>query len=258
MKDNYLPVAQPVHYGTTERLPVPEPERRVGFVRELIFHFLNSMLANLGGAAVYTLGLVGVILLPLCCIGYPILTLLRYFLHFLARCDARLANLLLSDEDQIIVGGEMPTVPRMMQGLRVSTQMRSLCSGDTLIAFVYFGFFKQWIVAFTSCIVLVLLVLSGAFIILPIMSILSPHSCFVPDDDGNVRDDDCVQGWSTFPLCLLGYLLFLLAKKISHRLARLSIQITKRCCCENFSNFVHVYAAEPSVAYQPSAPVQIL
>ena len=255
-KGEYIPVAEPVEettYGTTQRLPPLSP-RRAGFGRELIFHFLNSLLSTLGGIAVYVLGITGILLLPFCCIGYPIMSLLKYLLHFLARCDARLANFLLSGPDQIVIGGEMPAFPQMMQGLRVSTHMRSICSGDTLVAFAYFGFFKQWVVGFTSMLMSFLVIFSGAFIITPIISILSPDSCFV-----QMGYNNCLQGWSTLPLFLFGYLLFLLAKKISHRLARVSIQITKRCCCENFSNFVHVYA-EPVTYQQPlaSAPVQII
>ncbi|KAF0694141.1 Aste57867_14960 [Aphanomyces stellatus] len=115
----------------------------------LWFHVLNLLISSWDFAVVLILVILGLALLPLCCLGLVFLQLLLYALDAFAHIDARLYNFSTSRHDQITLRLNPHVRPAALSGKFLSHNL-STFSCDSFAAAIYFLFVKPAVASIFS------------------------------------------------------------------------------------------------------------
>ncbi|TMW56905.1 hypothetical protein Poli38472_002830 [Pythium oligandrum] len=192
------------------------------FFRLIMFHILNILLAGAGHLTV-TIGFVlGVCLIPFCCVGLVVIRITLYLVGVLAEYDASLYNFVSTDDDYIY-----PVVPHeaesfSLSGLRLAPDLSSFSMEAFFVAFYLYAI--KTVMASLSTISLALLMA------LPIV----------------LADRNAYRDVSTLELVLISIALTLVGVGFMRFSAYLSRSATRFFCCEKFA--IHSYAT-------PSEPI---
>ncbi|CAK4141410.1 unnamed protein product [Aphanomyces euteiches] len=201
-----------------------------------LFHLINLVFAVVAFTIVLTLGLLGIGLIPLFCLGIIVLQVLLYSVHSFAQCDAYLYNCVAPQEDQITVQFEVPRRGLYhISGYRISPDL-SRFSKEGSMAIFYFIFVKFPLAMIFSSTVLTLLTTSIALIAFPFVD-----QRYVHINQGTWHNHDLkvvhhhVEEWTPSDFVLRGIALLYFTIFLMHIFARIHRYATKFFTCEFFA-----------------------
>ncbi|KAF0735869.1 hypothetical protein Ae201684P_021304 [Aphanomyces euteiches] len=226
----------------------------------IVFHLINLFFAIVAFSIVLTLGLLGIGLIPLFCLGIVILQVLLYTVHFFAQCDAYLYNCVAPNDAQITVQFDIPRRGLYhFSGYRIAPDL-SRFSKEGGMAIFYFIFVKFPLALIFSSIVLTLLAMSIALIAIPFVD-----KNYIQIDQQTWRDHDLkfihhlhVEKWTPTGFVVRGVILLYITILLMHIFARIHRYATKFFTCEFFATsgvLTEGTAVLPQYAPVPTAPL---
>ncbi|KDO33335.1 hypothetical protein SPRG_02143 [Saprolegnia parasitica CBS 223.65] len=203
-------------------------------LKAVVFHVANAAFSLVAFALVWGSLVLGLSLIPVCCIGLLLLRGLCYVVHALAKVDVHLYNCITPCHEHIYVNFEFPERVHT-EGLRVSPSLAEF-SRESLLAILYFAVVKVPLALVSSISSLSILAVSIELL----ASVVSRHHVCVLSVDGQCP---LGHGDAAWRFLVAGAVTLYVAAYLLHLTAHLLCKATKFFCCEYFATYSYVYAS---------------